>query len=222
MSKSFDSLEYLLSDSSPPVVLLLSGMHGDEYEAGNLLEAYVREHQDELLPFLYIPKVSPTAVAQATRKNRFGNDINRQFLEATRDPEAERMMRLLKRYVFRIAIDLHEDPDRTQAFYLYDSGLMSPDQLGIYRGIVNQTGARLYTGIDDIDDEHLKRHIDRGYISLPPNEFPASSGFSSVWMLQQGVVRRAFTLEIPGKAPPELKRSLLGYLIPFLVRTFGV
>lgn len=219
--RNHNSLEYFLQGDNPHI-LLLSGMHGDEYESGLLLREYLTAQGNRFPPFLYIPSVSPTAVALGTRTNSFGNDINREFLETTKDPEAHTIMKLLRSYTFKFVIDLHEDPDRNKTFYLYDSGRMTETELATYRDKIHHTGARLYTGTDDTQDEHLRCHIEKGYYSFQPEHSPTDSGFSSLWMIREGIVMRAFTLEIPGKASRAIKQTLIDTIIPFLSYSFGV
>ena len=43
---------------------------------------------------------------------------------------------------------------------------MSEGQLERYRACVTTTGARLSTGVDDVDDEHLMLQVEKGYVSL--------------------------------------------------------
>lgn len=214
----YQSHEYYIHGSNPRI-LLLSGMHGNEYESGVLLEQYLIENIDTIPNFLYIPKVSPSAVAAKTRKNRYGHDINRQFLPHTKDSEALAVMEIVKPYRFDTCIDIHEDPDRTLGFYLYDTETMTPEELDTYRSAVHTTGARLYTGIDDLDDEHLMLHVDKGYVCEPT---AADSGFSSRWLFDMHIVLRSFTIEIPGKGTKELKRSLVHAVIPFLFSMKGI
>lgn len=212
-------IRHVIHGTSPRIIFL-SGTHGDEYESGTLLTRYLADHRETLPPFLHIPEVSPSAVAAKTRKNAYGNDINRQFVDGTTDPEALALMDFLSPLRTSICIDLHEDPDRSQAFYLYDSDTMNRFDLDRYHTAVHQTEARLYTGIDDIEDEHLRLHIDKGYISLPPEGETLTTGFSSIWMIRHGITKRAFTLEIPGKATAALKQSLIAAVIPFLIAEF--
>ena len=217
------STEYF-THGTPPRVLLLSGMHGDEYESGELLHEWIDSTQTRLPPFMYIPMVSPSAVAAHTRRNAYGNDINRKFTDDSTDPEARITMDIVRKHHFDICIDLHEDPDRTMAFYLYDSDHMTPDELSCYREVVGKTSARLYTGIDDMDDELLGCHIEKGYYSFRPDvigEDTDIAGFSSKWMIQSDITTRFFTLEIPGKADRTLKRSVIGQVVPYILETFG-
>lgn len=199
-----------------PRVLLFSGMHGDEYESGALLERYLIEHAEWLPDFLYIPQISPSAVAAKTRKNTYGNDINRQFLPTTQDPEARSVMDIVSPHQFTLCIDIHEDPDRTLGFYLYDTDQMSEEELKNYRDYVTATGARLYTGVDDVDDEHLMLQVKKGYVSLGFERSGVTSGFSSRWLFEAGICKRAFTVEIPGKAPTALKDAVIRTITTYL------
>lgn len=205
-----------------PSILFLSGMHGDEYESGSMLESWLSKTYATLPPFLYIPKVSPSAVQRGTRRNSENHDVNRKFLDSTNDREVADVMKILVGNTFTVCVDIHEDPDRTQAFYIYDSARMNESELVAYRDIVHKTPFTLYTGIDDIDDEHLQRHIEKGYVSLEPTDAELSAGFASVWMMKQGISKRAFTIEIPGKASPENKATLVERVLPFLLMAFGV
>ncbi len=212
-------LPYILSGESPRV-LLLSGMHGDEYESGVVLEQYLVSHAASLPTFLYIPQVSPSAVEVKKRKNRYGNDINRQFVRGSKDPEALSVMSLVSQYRFSLCVDVHEDPDRTLGFYLYDSEHMTSDELTRYRGLVEQTDARLYSGVDDVDDEHLNLLVDKGYVSLGFEKTAGTAGFSSKWLYDERRANRSFTLEIPGKAARSVKQQLISTVVPFLLDTY--
>jgi len=200
-----------------PSALFLSGMHGDESESVSLTEQVIRGMTDSTPDFLYIPRVSPSAVAAKSRKNVHGHDINRQFTDDTADTEAASVMHILKGNRFTRIIDVHEDPDRSQAFYLYDSKVMKPENLDRYRALVHTTGAKLYTGVDDMEDKRLGFTVDRGYISMPPASVDQHSGFLILWTAKHGIADRGFTLEIPGKAPTKLKQLLISALLPFLL-----
>jgi len=215
-TRAHTSLEYYVHGASPGI-LLFSGMHGDEYEAGALLLAYLKQNNAVLPDFLYIPKISPSAVAAKTRKNKYGHDINRQFVEQTTDPEAQTVMSLLNPFHFDLCIDVHEDPDRTMGFYLYDSEHMSESELQAYRDAVHTTDARLYTGVDDMDDEHLNLYVEKGYVSLGYDQSVETAGFSSRWLYEKNICKRTFTLEVPGKAPTELKKSLIRVVVSLLL-----
>ncbi len=196
-------------------------MHGNEYESGSILTSYLTDHASTLPDFVYIPKVSPSAVAAGTRKNTYENDINRQFVNHTVDPEALAVMKIVRPYTFNICIDIHEDPDRTMSCYIYDTAQMTPQELEAYRSCIQTTDARLYTGVDDVDDEHLMLQVDKGYVSLGYEKSSETAGFSSRWLYETGVAKRTFTVEIPGKASLPLKQSVIHVLTPYLLNTYN-
>lgn len=203
-----------------PRILIFSGMHGNEYESGRILTSYLTENAHNLPDFVYIPEVSPSAVTQGTRKNTHGHDINREFLNQTTDQEALAVMYIVKPYTFHLCIDIHEDPDRTMSCYIYDTAHMTPEELQAYRACIQTTDARLYTGIDDVDDEHLMLQVDKGYVSLGYEESHETAGFSSRWLYETGIAKRTFTVEIPGKAHTSLKNSIIRALTPYLLARY--
>ena len=209
-------------NSSRPSVLILSGMHGDEYGAGKILEQLVSNDRLIESAFLYIPQVSPSAVAAHTRENTYGHDINREFRNHAADKEALAVMDVLKRYHFTLAIDVHEDPERTKSFYIYDTGNMTKEQQTGYQALIEKMGVELYTGMDDSEDKNLGCHVENGYISFRQDTVLVTTGFLSIWMTSETFADRVFTVEIPGNASSELKRDLLLTIIRFLVSSFGV
>ncbi len=210
--------EYYLKGTNLKL-LILSGMHGDEHEVIQCVEDYINSHASALPEFLFIPKVSPSAVAKRTRKNKYGNDINRQFMESTQDPEARDAMEILQGRRFRACIEFHEDPDRTAGVYVYDSGTLSEKDLAAYRHVVEGTGARLYSGIDDPFDADLGLQVEKGYISTTVDNLPKHAGFSTRWLIANGIAKRIFTPEIPGKAPIALKRRLVEAVFSFFLKS---
>lgn len=205
-----------------PRLLILSGMHGDEHEVIDVILSYVRKHARQMPPFLYIPRVSPSALARKKRRNKWGHDVNREFFDPPRDEEARRVMEILLPHRFDLTINMHEDPDFARAFYLYDSGRLSPEQLTRLRtGAVN-AGAGLHTGPDDPMDTDLGYHAEKGYISSPYDFPPSQSGFAGPWFARHAISRRDIIVEIPGKARAGLKTRLVDLLFSFfLTPEFG-
>jgi predicted deacylase len=210
-----NSIEYFLSQENPKL-LILSGTHGDESDVIPLVERYIETHRSTLPPFLWIPHVSPSAVAMGTRTNKQNNDINRQFKTGTHDIEAQDIMEILSLYHFSLAIDIHEDSDHTDSFYFYDSEQMEEQKLASVRKAIQQTGVQLYTGIDDEQDENLGLKAVDGLIITPYEHFPAKTGFSASWLLSQNIVDRFITPEIPGKATIEVKTRIIDAFFSFL------
>jgi hypothetical protein len=205
-----------------PKLLILSGMHGDEYEVINCVEKYLEENKDRLPKYLYIAEVSPSAVAEKKRRNIFGHDVNRQFFDLPTDPEVKSLMEILTPHQFTLSLNFHEDPDLTSTFYLYDSGQLTDDQLLQLRSRIIENGAGLHTGKDDPLDADLGFHIEKGYISTPYDTLPQNAGFSWIWFARHGITRRSVDIEIPGKAPATLKSALVATIFSFfLTPAFG-
>ncbi len=200
-----------------PSVLLLSGMHGDEFETIPLVSSYVLSHIADFPNFLYIPQVSPSAVEQKTRENVYGNDINRAFIPHTRDSEALVVMNTLMRHAFTISLDFHEDSAHEDAFYFYDTGEMKGDALKQFKKAILTTGVTLYSGVDDPEDPHLGCLVEDGYISKGHEKDSHESGFLTKWMAHKGIVDRAFTFEVPGKATIAHKEQIISAVFSYFM-----
>ena len=205
-----------------PKLLILSGMHGDEYDVISCIKRYLEKNKDTLPNYLYVAEVSPSAVAAKQRQNIFGHDVNRQFFDPPTDPEVKSFMEILTPHHFNLSLNFHEDPDLTGTFYLYDSGQLSEDQLVQLRSQIIEHGAGLHTGKDDPLDANLGFHVEKGYISTPYEVLPADAGFSWVWFAKHGITKRSLDIEIPGKASMELKHALVAVIFSFfLTPAFG-
>ena len=192
-------------------------MHGDEYGVIGCIQDYLETQKGKLPAYLYVPEVSPSAVLQQTRRNKFGNDVNRNFFDPPQDPEIKILMEKLLPYHFSLCINFHEDPDLTSTFYLYDSGLLTPDQLLHLRSRIVEDGAGLHTGKDDPLDANLGLFVEKGYISTPYEILPQNAGFSWLWFAKHGITERDIDVEIPGKAPESLKRTLVATIFSFFI-----
>lgn len=207
----------VIQKGQKPKVLFMSGMHGDEFEVIDIVQSYIEKNREMLPDFYYIPQVSPSAVSRRTRTNRYEHDVNRYFIQETPDPEIRMVTELLKPHTFEISLDFHEDPDRTDSFYMYDSGQLTESELRRYHAAVLKTGALLHNGIDDETDETLGYTIVDGYISIAHQMSNADTGFSSGWLLRHGVAQRSYTLEIPGNSGIPLKKALVESMIEYFI-----
>jgi hypothetical protein len=218
VKKQQGTIEYFVKGDKP-TLLLLSGMHGDEYETSACLADYVEKHADTLPDFLFIPKVSPSAIELKTRKNKLGHDVNRNFFDPPTDPEVKDVMNIISRHVFDLCLDFHEDPDLKDAFYVYDSDHLSEERLADFRKYIEKAGLIPHTGIDDPLDANLGLHVQDGYISTPIHSFPISAGFSFEWILTHGIAKRVFDPEVPGQSPLEVKRAIIANIFSFVLDT---
>ncbi len=218
VKKQQGDIEYYLKGGEPRL-LLLSGMHGDEYEVSECLRQYVETHAEALPDFLFIPQISPSAIHQKTRLNILGHDANRSFFDPPVDPEVKDVMDIISPYHFDLCLDFHEDSDLKTATYMYDSGQLSEGELSRFRTYIKEIGLTTHTGIDDPLDANLGLHVQDGYISTPIHSFPASAGFSGEWLLDHTIAKRMFTLEIPMHAPINIKHMLVTQIFSFVLDT---
>lgn len=106
-------------------IYISAGIHGDE-PAGPLavLELLKDDHWGDAVDLWICPCLNPTGLAQSTRENATGHDLNRQY----RDPEAAETRAhiawLSRQPRFDVALCLHEDWE-SRGFYLYE---LNPDQ----------------------------------------------------------------------------------------------
>ena len=197
-----------------PKLLILSGTHGDEPEVDICVARYIDTHQSELPDYVYIPKLSPSAVELKTRHNKYGNDLNREFIHSPTDPEVITAMKILEPFSFSLCIAFHEDPDRRTSFYMYDTHHMLDAQLLTYRNAIIKTGAKLFTGIDDPADEKLALDVEKGYIHTPILG-KHDTGFSMRWLIVDNKAKRVFNPEIPGRADKDLKQRLVDNIFEY-------
>lgn len=200
-------------------LLILSGMHGDESGVIPFVKEYISENK--LPEHIYIPEVSPSAVASQTRRNKYGHDVNRQFFDPPDDREVQSFMEKILPYRFDLCINFHEDPDLATTFYLYDSGFVSDEDLIPLRSSVIEAGAGLHTGTDDPLDADLDLFVEKGYISTPYDTLPQDAGFSWIWFHEHGITDRDVDIEIPGRASPELKQKLVTAVFD-TIHVFGI
>ncbi len=207
-------IRYILRGTHP-TLMIWSGTHGDETEVTGCVTAYIDNHQKNLPDYLYIPEVSPSAVEQKTRRNKHDRDLNRHFHDDTVDDEAKAIMEIVSEFSVPLGITFHEDPDRRTSFYMYDSSVMTDVELEHYRDIMTETGAKLYTGIDDETDANLGLHVEKGYISTTIDPHEKEMGYSMNWLVEHNVAKRIFIPEIPGKGEMPLKHSIVDGVFRF-------
>ena len=216
IKKQQGSIEYFIKGDKP-ILLVLSGMHGDEYGVIEHVINFVEKHEQEFPDFVFIPHVSPSAVAQKTRKNELNHDINRCFFDPPMDEEVADTMAIIQQHHFSLSLNFHEDPDLKRTFYLYDTNQISAGDLSLLRNTIRATGALLHTGVDDPLDANLGLHVEEGYISTPYESMPKDAGFSWVWFDKHKLVDRSIDIEIPGGATAELKRALVDVTCSFFL-----
>jgi hypothetical protein len=199
-----------------PELLVVSGIHGDEYGVIESVKKSVETYKNELGDFVYVPEISPSAVKAKTRCNCDGIDVNRCFVDDCTCNEALCVQEFLKQYSFIQCVSFHEDLEHT-SFYLYDSGDMSDNCLNRLRKDVTSLGVGLLNGVDDDTDEHLGFKFVNGYASKIPNSEGKPVGPIEAWLIRRGVVDRVYGVEVPSMLSQDIKDKLIDKVLYNLV-----
>lgn len=198
-----------------PTLLIVSGMHGDEYQIIDLISRYISKNFQTMPDFLYIPFFSPSAVAKRKRVNRCGNDLNRSFKKRIVDKEAQTIEKIISSRKFSLFIEWHEDLERAKEFYYYDNKKLSGKKKSQLKKLITASGAISYNGLDDVNDPDLGLKATGGYIKWPRKS--PMAGFFCDWVVTQGFVKQAVNPEVPGIASLKLKKKLIEKLFPFFI-----
>ncbi len=192
-----------------PRYLIISGTHGDEYGVIAPVQQALEGAHDELGDFVYIPQVSPSAVAQKTRHNADGVDLNRHFIDDPVYDEVIAVQQILTKYHFETCFSFHEDPEHS-GFYMYDSNALENDALAHIRACLTKEDIPLFTGVDDPHDEVLGLEITEGYRgNVDPTKH---TGPLESWLVTEGIADRVFGFEIPGSADQSVKDTIVKHL----------
>lgn len=215
--KFHGSIPYFQKGSDPKL-LIISGMHGDEFSSISLIEEYLIKNQTDLPDYFYLPEFSPSAVKNKTRNNSNKIDINRSFFGDSTEKEVIDNISLLKDRAFDLCLDFHEDTVFSKEYYLYDSGSMDVHDQEALRASILESGALPYAGIDDPNDPDLRYQVIAGYTSTPLETLDPKAGFFWSWSLENKIIKRIFDIECPTKADSELKKKLVAMSFTFLLK----
>lgn len=200
-----------------PELLIHSGTHGDEWRVIEILTDYVMKNQDKLPDFIFVPEVSPSAVARKTRKNGNNLDLNRNFADFSDDAEVKANLKIINSYNFKKVISFHEDTEYEE-FYLYDSGLIAEKSWQKIMSQVERFDIKMLNGIDDPADPILGIIFKDGYFSTSFLEVTnCHSGTLGEYLVAKKNNPRYFTVEIPTKSTIEQKKKLVNLLFVELV-----
>lgn len=209
------NLRYFIHGKNP-CILFDSGIHGDEYEVINCLKNSLSGKLNQLLDFLYIPEMSPSAVELKTRVNAYGLDLNRSFVSGIDSDEVTAIKNIVSNYTFDLGISFHEDPIE-QRFYIYDTDLLDKEKLLNLQLKIKNIGVDLFTGIDDSQDPVLGYEFVGGYKKNHTSTVLKNDGTFLNWVIDQSILKRAFMPEIPGKISLDKKQKLVDLLIDELI-----
>ncbi len=202
-------IEYFVSGENPRL-LIHSGTHGDEYEVTEFVTKCLEKYKKELPTFIYVPEVSPSAIAEKTRRNKQGHDMNRMFFSDSTDPEVQGNIEVLKDNRFDLFVSFHEDPELNE-YYLYDVGYRK-DQHTLalkHNQLLKENGVNLLNGVDDIEDTSLGFEFVGGYNKMIFQESQVDDGTISAWVLNRHIADEYLLPEIPGKADRKTKAMIV-------------
>lgn len=180
---------------SLPQLVIHSGTHGDEFHVIEPLRRVVERMYEELPSFLYVPEVSPSAVALRTRENALGHDMNRIFWGEIFDPEVVANKQILSVASHAIGLTFHQDLENN-AYYIYDSKKLSEEQLSALQQKIRGLELDLYTGFDDFEDDYLRYDFVDGYASVTPDSH-YKGPFVDDWAMYHSHISRMLTVEMP-------------------------
>lgn len=210
--KIFDTEYFVWGDH--PQLLLTSGMHGDEIQTARVLKKYIELNYQKLPSFIYIPIISKSACAIGSRRNENRKDLNRNFINGTSEKEALAVMKIVSGHKFDLAIDFHEDRDRTTSFYLYDNcGRIEAAAWKRMTQKMAKIGVTMYEGWDDPEDPDLGHRVKQGYLPVTIDQLKPDMGFMSGWLIRNGASPRVIDPEVPGKASLETKKKIVETLL---------
>jgi hypothetical protein len=179
-----------------PVWLIYSGTHGNEAGVIQSIENFLIKNEEKFPDFLWVPRVSPSAVALKTREDDHGLDTNRIFFDSSENEEVRANLQIVHEKKFEYFLDFHEDPT-TKSFYLYDSLGVCDEMMKELLQKQKNSGIPLWHGIDDEEDPKLGFFVDSGYCDA--SRITNNSGFTGDYLITKGIIqKRAWTFEIPG------------------------
>lgn len=188
-----------------PKIAFLSGTHGNEHGVIPALDTKLKEYAHLLPPFLYVPVISPSALAKKTRRNDKNNDMNRIYYDDSKDEEMQSVMNIFRNQSFNYVFDFHEDPEY-DLFYLYDSGIFPKTSWEAFTSDLKNNAIETLTGFDDENEpEQYQQWIENGYIGEPESHQNLVPGTAWEWMLTKNICKRMFTVETPSSFSPEKK-----------------
>jgi len=110
-------------DSSLPCIYLSAGVHGDEPAGPQALLGLLRDDFfDERFRWLICPALNPTGLANGTRENGQGIDLNRDYCQCQTSEVCAHIAWLKLQDIPRLFLSLHEDWE-SSGFYFYEINL---------------------------------------------------------------------------------------------------
>ncbi len=193
-----------------PRLLIHTGTHGDEYGVIKMVEECLKKYESKLPDYIFVPEVSPSAVEMKTRKNKYGHDMNREFLSNSDDPEVQENIKIIKNERFDLFVSFHEDWEFPE-YYIYDWGYTNkPSELVTkHNEYLKENGIRLLNGVDDPTDPHLGYKFSEGYNKSIHVKKEQDDGIISDWVLNRNIATDYLLPEIPQRLSDKKKKFIV-------------
>jgi len=188
-------------------LLIHSGTHGDESGVISPVREATINFVEKLPDFVFVPKVSPSAVRRRKRENANQRDLNRSFLKNTKEKEVLANMRIASRHKFDLCVSFHQDNEISK-FYMYDSGRLDKNILNFFKRDLRKKRVDFFNGVDDPSDPTLNNKIKNGYISLARRR-PIKDGTFGNWALANRRIKRMIEVEVPGRVGKRAKNAIV-------------
>ncbi|MBT8037974.1 MAG: M14 family metallocarboxypeptidase [Verrucomicrobiae bacterium] len=175
-----------------PRVYVSSGIHGDE-PAGvvALLEMMEKGHLGNQVEWRVCPVMNPTGLAQETRENTQGVDLNRDYLRQASEEVRGHIEWLERQPVPDVFLSLHEDWEST-GFYLYE--IQKCACASVAHSIIDAASTEIEPEPSPLIDDHQVR--EPGWIFHEPrSDFPGDWP-EAIYMAELGT-GVSYTLETP-------------------------
>lgn len=208
-----------------PQLLIHAGLHGDEHSVIPIVQAMTEKYESQLPDFIFVPTVSPSAVALQTRKNARGLDLNRGFLETASgsnpsDPEVFLNMQLVHPFHFPLLVSFHEDVE-FDGFYMYDSQFpYHRHDIYAFCEHLRRQDIKLFTGIDDPKDPVHGYTVVNGHVIWGIHWNDPLNGTFDDWAIKNGIVDRLIMPEIPTSLSAEKKKQVIESVFIELILPF--
>jgi len=184
-------------------VFISAGIHGDEPAGPRaLLRTLTRVDFAAGVDWILAPILNPTGLAQGTRENGDGIDLNRDFLRQ-RAWETRAITAWCEAELDGCAIhlSLHEDWE-AEGFYLYEinTGARASIAGGILESLARRVPLQCHGPVDDHDLSAP------GLIVHPPVPDEPEGWPEAIWLARRHRLL-SYTFEAPGQAPRELRED---------------
>lgn len=203
-----DGFYYYIHGENPRL-LVQTGTHGDEHEVIEIVKKAIEKYENELPDFVFVPEVSPSAVAKKDRKNWAKRDMNRSFYADSDDPEVQANIEVLKSHHFDLFVSFHEDHEFDNEYYIYDVGRDKQENLLVlkHNQILKDKGILLLNRVDAPEDPELGHVFVDGYKKFVHKQ-DLDHGIAG-WIMDMRIAEEYLMPEIPMKAGRETKEMVV-------------